>query len=60
MPRKMKSSENSLFQNLDEMNPGPGPKRQIMVSSCQELDKDTQKISVESTRSVKSEVLNKR
>ena len=50
-----KSSENSLIQNLDEMNPDPGPKMRTMVSSSLELDKDTQKLSVESTCSVESD-----
>ena len=55
LPSKSKSSENSLIQNLDGMSADPGPKKQIMVRSSQELDKDTRKIGVESTRSVKSD-----
>ena len=52
-----KSSESNLTQNSDEMNPDPRPTMRIMASSRLELEKDTtKKSSVESTRSVESDI----
>ena len=51
----IKISESNLTENSDEMNPDPGPTMRIMTSSRLELEEDTTKLSVESTRSVESD-----